>query len=220
MMKALIINYNRLTLTINTADWCASHGLTPVIIDNASNYIPLLDYYNHTPYQVLRLSKNWGHKVLWDYPVLQKLGIKERFIYTDPDLDYTGIPDDFLKVLNKGLDKYPVSKCGFSLEINDLPEDEEGNFIRFGPEAPYWQKPLDDMYFDALTDTTFALYRYPLKEFTYSAVRTNRPYTCRHIPWYYRDYSALPDDERYYYQTAQTEVSSTIKRLRKCGRLS
>ena len=219
-MKALIINFNRLTLTINTADWCASHGIEPIIIDNASDYVPLLDYYNHTPYQVLRLSKNYGHKVLWDYPVLQKLGIKERFIYTDPDLDYTGIPDDFLEVLNKGLDKYPVSKCGFSLEINDLPNDEEGNFIRNVPEAPYWKKPLDDLYFEADTDTTFALYRYPLKEFGYSAVRTNRPYTCRHVPWYYRDYSALPEDERYYYQTAQTEVSSAIKRLRKCGLLS
>lgn len=219
-MKALIINFNRLTLTINTADWCASHGLEPIIIDNASDYIPLLDYYNHTPYRVLRLSKNYGHKVLWDYPVLQKLGIKERFIYTDPDLDYSGIPDDFLKVLNEGLDKYPVSKCGFSLEINDLPNDKEGNFIRTGPEAPYWLKPLDDLYFDALTDTTFALYRYPIREFSYSAVRTNRPYTARHIPWYYRNYEVLPDDEKYYYRTADREISSTIKRLVKCGRLS
>jgi len=219
-MKALIINFNRLTLTVNTADWCAGHGIEPIIIDNSSNYIPLLDYYNYTPYRVLRLSKNYGHKVLWDYPVLQKLGIKERFIYTDPDLDYTGIPDDFLKILNEGLDKYPVSKCGFSLEINDLPDDAEGNFIKNGPEAPYWQKPLDDMYFDALTDTTFAMYRYPLGAFSYSAVRTNRPYTARHIPWYYRDYESLPDDEKYYQKTADREISSTIKRLVKCGRLS
>lgn len=218
MIKALIINFNRLTLTVNTADWCASKGLQPIIIDNASDYIPLIDYYNHTPYQVLRLSKNYGHKVLWDYPVLEKLGIKERFIYTDPDLDFTGIPDDFLEVLNKGLDKYPVSKCGFSLEINDLPDDKEGNFIRTGPEAPYWKKPLDDLYFDADTDTTFALYRYPLGEYSHSAVRTNRPYTVKHLPWYYRDLSVLSEDEQNYYKTASPVFSSGLKRLNLCGR--
>jgi hypothetical protein len=71
------------------------------------------------------------------------------------------------------------------------------------------------MYFDALTDTTFALYRYPIKEFGYSAVRTNRPYTARHLPWYFRDDSILPDDEIYYNKTASREVSSTLKR--RCG---
>lgn len=216
-MKALIINFNRLTLTINTADWCASHGIEPIIIDNASDYIPLLDYYNHTPYQVLRLSKNYGHKVLWDYPVLQKLGIKERFIYTDPDLDYAGIPNDFLSVLNAGLDKYPVSKCGFSLEINDLPDDEEGKYIT-AIEVDYWRRPLDDLYIDADTDTTFALYRYPLGEYSHSAVRTNRPYTVKHLPWYYRDLSVLSEDEQNYYKTASPVFSSGLKRLNLCGR--
>lgn len=217
-MIALIINFNRLTLTINTAQWCESHGLTPIIIDNDSDYIPLLDYYNHTPYQVLRLSQNYGHTVLWNYPVLDKLGIKERFIYTDPDLDFTGVPGDFLDVMNQGLDKYPVSKCGLSLEINDLPDDKEGNFIRTGPEAPYWKKPLDDLYFDADTDTTFALYRYPLGEYSHSAVRTNRPYTVKHLPWYYRDLSVLSEDEQNYYKTASPVFSSGLKRLNLCGR--
>lgn len=213
-MVALIINYNRLTLLINTVDWCASHSLTPVIIDNSSNYIPLLDYYNHTPYQVLRLSKNWGHRVLWDYPVLQKLGIKERFIYTDPDLDFTGVPDDFLEVMNQGLDKYPeYSKCGFSLEINDLPDDEEGKYIT-AIEVDYWRRPLDDLYIDADTDTTFALYRFPIGEYGHSAIRINRPYTVHHIPWYYRDFSILSDDEQNYLRTANPKFSSGLERIK------
>jgi hypothetical protein len=217
-MKALIINFNRLTLTINTADWCASHGLEPIIIDNASDYLPLLDYYNYTPYQVIRLENNYGHRVLWDYPLWEILGIKERFVYTDPDLDYTGIPDDFLRVLNEGLDKYPVDKCGFSLEINDLPDNKANRELIIW-ENRFWRKALSDVYFDAGIDTTFALYRYPPKEFSCTAIRTNRPYTARHLPWYFTDYSLLPDDENYYYTTARVDISSTIKRQKECGQL-
>lgn len=218
-MKVLIINYNRLTLLKYTADWCAVHGLEPIILDNKSDYPQLLEYYTHTPYRVLRLPANYGHTVIWNRPVLQELNIKEDFILTDPDLDFTGIPDDFLKVMQEGLIKYPqYSKCGFSLEINDLPNDEEGNFIKNGPERPYWEKPLDDLYFEANTDTTFALYRYPLGPYGHSAIRTNRPYTVRHRPWYYRSLQLLPEDEKYYYQTARAEFSSGIKRLNLCGR--
>ena len=207
-MKALIINFNRLTLPIKMAEWLAQHGCDPIFIDNYSDYPPLLQYYNETPYQVLRLPVNFGHTVLWQHPILSALGISERFIYTDPDLDLSGVPGDFLEVMNAGLDKYPeFSKCGLSLEINDLPDTHEGRFIRKGPEAPYWKDPLDDMYFKADTDTTFALYQFPIGPYSHSAIRTNRPYTCRHLPWYYKDISLLPEDEQYYYRSANDSCS-------------
>jgi len=207
-MKCLIINFNRLLLPVRLAEWVAQRGVEPVFIDNNSTYPPLLEYYQSCPFRVLRLVSNYGHTVLWQYPVLKTLDINERFIYTDPDLDLTDVPDDFLEVMNEGLNRYPnYSKCGLSLEINDLPDTEEGNFIRNVPEAPYWNRPLDDMYFHADTDTTFALYQYPIGQYGYSAIRTNRPYTCKHIPWYYTDFDSLTDDERYYYETANASCS-------------
>lgn len=213
-MKVLIINFNRLTLTRNTCEWCVEHGLVPIILDNNSDYPPLLDFYNNSPFKVLRLKVNYGHTVIWNYPVLKELGITDRFILTDPDLDFTGVPDDFLKVMNDGLDKYPqFSKCGLSLEINDLPTDEEGLLIRH-IESKYWQFPLDDLYFEADTDTTFALYRQPMGPCGHSAIRTNRPYTVKHLPWHYRDLSELPEDEQNYYKTANAEFSSGLKRLK------
>lgn len=201
-MKVLIIVFNRLIYPVKTAEWVALRGCEPVFIDNNSDYPPLLEYYKTTPYQVLRLKSNYGHTVLWQYPVLDKLGIKGRFIYTDPDLDLSGVPGDFVAVMNAGLDKYPVDKCGLSLEINDLPDTEEGIYIKNGPEKPMWEDPLDDMYFRAITDTTFAMYRYPIGEYSHSAIRINRPYTCRHLPWYYTDMNNLPEDEQYYYRSA------------------
>lgn len=206
-MIVLINNFNRLTLPVKMADWLSKRGCEPVFIDNASDYPPLIQYYNDTPFQVLRLEKNYGHYSLWWANVVNRLNIKDRFIYTDPDLDLEGVPDDFVSVLNEGLDRYPqYSKCGLSLETEDLPDNEEGNLIR-RIEAPYWQFPLDERYFHADTDTTLALYRLPIGEYGHSACRTNRPYTCRHLPWYYLKPEDLTDEEQYYYRTANASCS-------------
>lgn len=211
-VAVLIVNYNRLTLPVKMAEWLSARGCMPIFIDNNSDYPPLLDYYRKTHFHVVRLPANYGHTALWQYPVLETIGIYGRnggrFIYTDPDLDLTGVPDDFVDVLNEGLDKYPqYDKCALSLEIEDLPDTPEGNFIRLGPEKPYWEKPLDEMYFHADTDTTFAMYRYPIGQYSHSAIRTNRPYTCRHLPWYYRKFEDLTEDEQYYYRTANNSCS-------------
>ena len=210
-MKAFIINFNRLTYLKGMVDWCLAHGLEPVVVDNHSDYPPLLAYYHSKPCQIIFLPANYGHLVMWhgliDLPQV-------RFIITDPDLDMSGVPDDFLQVMNEGLDRYPhVVKCGLSLEIADLPDSEEGRFIR-GVEGGFWTKPLDPLYFDAITDTTFALYREGTTQHSLSAVRTNRPYTARHYSWYYTDFNLIPEDEQHYYRTAGDSASGK-KRLMK-----
>jgi hypothetical protein len=127
-------------------------------------------------------------------------------------LDLTGIPDDFLKVLNEGLNKYPrFSKCGFSLEINDLPSTPEGDLIRTKVEPRYWRKALDPLYYNAPIDTTLALYREGEKTYNHIAIRTNRPYTAKHVPWYYYHLEELSADEQYYYKTANGSASGKLR---------
>ena len=199
-MKALIIAYNRLVLPKNMADWLALRGVEPIFVDNHSDYPPLLEYYEHTPYQVLRMADNYGHLVVWTHGVLDTLKIEDNYIVTDPDLDLTGVPDDFLQVLEEGLRRYPqYDKCGLSLEIKDLP-----NQVTVDWETQFWCRPLDPQYFHADIDTTFALYKVRFNSL--NAIRTNRPYTCRHIPWYYDLVDKLPDDELYYYRTQLPEI--------------
>jgi hypothetical protein len=209
-MKVLIINYNRLILPTLLADWVYLRGVDPVFIDNASDYRPLLDYYKHCPYQVIMMNSNYGKNVIWDQDILKRLNITEDYIVTDPDLDLTGIPDNFLGVLREGLRRYPqFDKCGFSLEINDVTDNNiyfQGQTIKEW-ERQFWVNPMDAEYFNASIDTTFALYK--TDKFSLSALRTNRPYTARHIPWYYD--IAKPKDEIYYCQTA-TDQSNIIRR--------
>jgi hypothetical protein len=185
------------------AIWLAMRGVEPVFIDNNSDYPPLLEYYERSSFQVVRMDKNYGYKVVWEQDVLKRLGITGNYIVTDPDLDLSGIPDDFLSVLEEGLRRYPqFDKCGFSLEINDLPHTE---FNPISYEKQFWQHPLDNMYFKAAIDTTFALYKSPFHSF--NALRTNRPYTCRHRPWYYFDFEDMPEDEQYYFKTCKESHS-------------
>jgi hypothetical protein len=120
-MKVLIINYNRLVLPSQLADWVYLRGLDPVFIDNASDYNPLLEYYDRCPHEVVRMNNNYGKDVVWSQGILERLNIKGEYIVTDPDLNLIGIPDNFLSVLKEGLRRYPqFNKCGFSLEINDI----------------------------------------------------------------------------------------------------
>lgn len=216
-MMVFIINYNRLLLPVKMAKWCYLFGLEPVFIDNNSDYPPLLEYYKNCPYRVVHFNQNHGHMVLWNgsNDVLDLLvGKHARYIVSDPDLNLEGIPGNFLDVLNAGLDKFPhIDKCGFSLEINDLPNTEEGNYIRTQVEPRYWRKRYDSMYYNSPIDTTFALYREGVRHYSHTAVRTERPYTAKHVPWYYSDLSKLPEDEQYYYHTANVNSSTGKKRL-------
>jgi hypothetical protein len=210
-MKVLIINFNRVTLPAALADWVAARGCEAVFVDNSSYYPPLLEYYKTTPHQVVKLDRNYGHTVLWQAGmrhILRSLVGDDRYIVTDPDLDLAGVPDDFLQVLNRGLDVYATyDKCGLSLEINDLPDNAEGQLVRTRYERKYWMRPLDDMYYHADTDTTFALYREGVVEYNHNAIRTNRPYTARHVPWYYLNLRDIPEDEQYYFRTANGSSS-------------
>jgi hypothetical protein len=208
-MKVLIINFNRLILPVRMANWLAERGCEPIFIDNNSTYPPLFEYYKHCPYCVVMSNMNCGHLVVWEQGILKKLGIEGNYIVTDPDLDLTNIPDNFLEVLEEGLRRYPeFDKCGFSLEINDLPDIDSAKIV-LGVENNYWRNPLDKEYFAASIDTTFALYK--VNFFSMNAIRTNRPYTARHVTWYYDHIKDLPADEQYYSNTANQSSSGNAR---------
>jgi len=196
---AFIVNFNRLELPRRMADFIAdSPGTIPVIVDNASTYPPLLKYYETCPHKVIRLDRNWGNCVLWHGPgnnqaILNEFGLDGHFIITDPDLDLTGIPKDWLHELEVGLevDNPRAWKSGFSLKIDDLPPDVHHQ------QGMEWSRPIHGgRFYQASIDTTFCLCR--TRKHDFAAIRTGPPYTARHMPWYYQTVEDLPADELYY----------------------
>lgn len=196
-INAFIISFNRVTwLPDMVRDIFAMENVGDVyIIDNASTYPPLLEYYKHTPAKVIYLDRNMGHKSPWLSGVIEQLATP-FYVVTDPDLSLSGIPRNCLTHLLKGYQRYKhlnINKAGLGLSIKDVPKTNHTKFIREYEFDYMWRRPLDPEFFNATCDTTFALYNkynfvwevdpVTCSDFTHG-VRANYPYVAKHMPWY------------------------------------
>jgi hypothetical protein len=178
-----------------------------VLLDNGSTYAPLLDLYERTPHEVVRLGDNVGHKSLWVDELVERLGVSGPFVFTDPDIvPIEECPLDAIDYFAEVLDRYPgYSKAGFGLKIDDLPDHFEHKSNVLAWESRFWRCRLAPRLYEAPIDTTFALYRAPREHSPRSAIRTGYPYLARHTTWYL-DSDDLPEEERYYRAHARTEI--------------
>jgi hypothetical protein len=178
-----------------------------VLLDNGSTYPPLLEFYERTPHEVVRLGDNLGHTSLWGGELVERLGATGQFVFTDPDIvPIDECPLDAIDYFGEVLDRYPgYSKAGFGLKIDDLPDHFEHK-----PRVLLWESRfrgcrLAPRLYEAPIDTTFALYRTAGEHSPRSAIRTGYPYLARHTTWYL-DSANLPKEERYYREHARTEI--------------
>jgi hypothetical protein len=188
-------------------------GTELTIVDNASTYPPLLDWYERCCYRVVRLGDNCGPYAPWDAGVVMAPDEHRAqyssayYVVSDPDLSLESCPLDLVDVLVEGWSRYPfVSKVGVSLEIDDLPTTSPLAEGVKGWESQFWRDRRDDEFFDAAIDTTLALYQVDVpfarvKE-TGNSLRTDRPYTARHLPWYI-DPREMSAEEEYYVRTTR-----------------
>lgn len=209
-----------------------------LIIDNASNYKPTLDWYNeiesHPRVGVLRLRENLGHIAPFQLNVAQQLcfQIKSKYyVITDPDLDLSALPYNTLKQMvaiyeslhqgdytYEGREGDPFNgariryrdKLGLSIRIDDVPMDA---LFYTNMEGRYYEQPTDDKIQTAPVDTTFALYsiREPFA-YKVGGVRTSAPLTCRHLPYYYTEATLQKDEEFKQYLHHANYSSSTKQR--------
>lgn len=164
------------------------------LLDNASTYEPLLAYLEDTPHKVVRLGQNLGSRSIW----LAGLAPDEPYVFTDPDIvPIDECPLDAVDRFGDLLDRFPVPKVGFGLYLADLPDTIDPGIVRWesGPQitGPFVAEGARQ----SLIDTTFALYRPGLTEFSYQGIRTDFPYQARHLSpsWYGGE---LTDEDRFY----------------------
>ena len=213
-VPVFIVNYNRINYPKAMCEYLSDNdtGCEPIIIDNNSDYQPLLEWYDKCQFKIERMHTNYGNCVLWTSGILNKYNLQGNYILTDPDLDLSGIPKDFLHILQTGLDRYSwADKCGFSLRIDDLPDRPLSSDIK-GIEIRYWDNKLDEMYIKAPIDTTFSLFRTRMHSF--DCIRTNVPYCARHLNWYHTKEN-IPEDELYYLNSISTNFNHWSSQLKK-----
>jgi len=200
-IPVFIVNRNRLDAMRALVDWLRAAGTRRIVImDNRSDYPPLLKYYEALPegVRVMLMDENHGPFVLWQQGVHKVLDTP--YIVTDSDLvpaDFC--PDDLVPALLQTLQRFPdAGKVGPGLRIDNLPDAyREVDTVRKW-ESQFWEQPLGEGCYAAPIDTTFALYP-PRAEFTRDArnVRLGYPYVLEHTPWYVDD-AAMSDEETYY----------------------
>ncbi len=207
----VINNFNRLAMMLRLIDSLTSRGYHNIhIVDNASTYPPLLEWYESCPYTVYRLDRNVGHLAFWETDLHEKF--RGQYIaYTDPDVEiHPDCPDDFMEKFVKLLRKYPKAlKVGFSLLIDDLPDcyDKKEDVQKW--ESQFWETEVEPGVFKAPIDTTFAVYkpffRGELINFAYTFLRVGKPYSVRHLPWY-ADSANPTGEDKYYISQIRTST--------------
>lgn len=215
-----IISFNQLSYIQKMVNSLEKYGCKNIhIIDNASDYPPLVEYLKNSLHHIHLMNKNWGHRVFWESGEFDDIVNSHYYILTDPDIEFPdNLPENFIVTMLQLLCEYPaVQKVGLALRIDDLPENP--NSVRIiNWEGEFWRYKINNPYglqmYDALLDTTFALYR-PGKPFGYfsnlRAIRLAGRFTVRHLPWYsnlYGDEQNRSEEENYYFKHAND--SSTL----------
>jgi hypothetical protein len=191
----IVNNFNRLDVLQQEITWLNTleYSAGILIVDNKSDYQPLLDFYESLKDQPLIQVVYLGHNS-WRKGAAELarvlFALHPYVIITDPDLlPYPSTPTDLIRKLVAITEDHPrYNHVGLSLEINDLPDHNplKTNIIQH--ESVHWDKPLKESripVFVAPIDTTFALYhRRSVVEAYGPALRTDRPYTVQHIDWY------------------------------------
>ena len=189
-IKAIIVNRNLLSTLKQTVEFLSKESRVSIIIyDQQSTYPPLLEYYKTCSVEIVYSKVNGGPHSVWGNDLKQHL--EDYFIIADSDCSYEEVPDNWLDVM-LNIAKNNI-KVGFSLDL-DLPETSlKQNIIDW--ESKFWINKNDQGWI-ADIDTTFALYP-PNSPFTYRAIRLDKPYCIKHIPWYLTEEN-ISDEWKYY----------------------
>lgn len=196
MIPVVIIAYNQLTYIRNMVYQCLPITEKIYIIDNASIYQPLINWYkNEIPQfksvELIYNSKNEGHNVWKKYTDR----FPNEYVVTDPDLLFNPeMPSNVVSILSDIGKRFNSNIVGLALDVSD---HQNFTYAKFGGqsiydiERKYWlnkiQHETEDIYVASI-DTTFALRS---KSRSSGSLRVAGKFTCKHIPWYRDEKSPL-----------------------------
>ena len=216
-IPVIIINYNQLFYLKKLVSFLRERKFEKIIIvDNQSNYPPLLNYYNEIKDDVVieRMQHNYGHLVFLKNKQLQRKYGRGYFIMTDADiLPNNQLPCNFVDEMLSYLDKYfkSVTKVGFALDIDHIPDSYPLKEKVISWEAQFWKHEIEPDLYKANIDTTFALYKpcYPQKFSNLKflqAIRIAGNYTALHGGWHV-DPNHYTDENLHYINSVQKSSS-------------
>lgn len=214
-VTAVIIGYNLVTFIKHMVDQLQPYTSDIVIVDNNSDYEPLLQYYeNEYSFTLLKQNKNYGHRVYMRDEIKSIAG--QVHILTDPDIYFQeSMPPSLIQDMIKISKLYKCNRVGPALCI-DRNDINETLFSHQGPdklklwsvkewESQFWKERIPNNEFElynAWIDTTFCL----INNFNNSgSIRIAGPYTALHMPWHIDfEKMLLPTEMEHYRNSIST----------------
>jgi hypothetical protein len=214
----VIINFNQLTYLRNLVTWWRWYAPDAEIfvLDNASSYPPLLEYYEQEPgLDVRRFPENKAPENLRTF--LDEV-VHPRFshyVVSDADVcPHPATPMDFLEVLRHAVDELGYHHAGLGLIIDDLPPWSIDRELTLRNEGAARDKPVKVRYdgreivgHKAPIDTTFCLFKTanggwyaPMKPKDWT--NSLRVFEAFHLPWYL-DAGQINAEMDNYFRTAR-----------------
>ena len=139
------------------------------ILDNNSTYKPLLAFYEELKddknVKIIFYNKNNGPRFFHLNCIFEILYTTPH-LYTDPDIDFDYLPNEFMKTLLSVSTKYDAFKVGCALEIPNTNEINDELNIKINNkiysitewEAQFWKNEIEENIYIAEIDTTLHLF--------------------------------------------------------------
>jgi len=187
-----------------------------VILDNGSSYAPLLSYYQGLTQiriaNIIYYNQNRGPHYFFLNNVYQHLFESTPFLYTDPDMAWDDISEEFLTQLFDLSHRYKTFKVGCALR---LPSDSviKPNLPTFNCnnriytvhqwEEQFWINPVQHNVYAAPIDTTMHLFNpvyYSPGQALITGLRVaGEGMEAIHLPWFKAD--PCPPEELAFYRS-------------------
>lgn len=194
-----LTNMNRLTTTKKMVeDLFILNGDAKInIIDNASTYPPLLEWYDEikNDVNIIKQETNLGPWTFFYSGHFSKCE-EDFYVYSDADLEINpNMPYNWQEIMIDHINKYD-RKASLVLRLDDIPDDYEfkSNIINH-QNVCWYDTGIPDLY-KAITDMTFSMDK-KSKGHRYDSMRLGGNFACRHIPWYI-DFNNITEEETYY----------------------
>jgi hypothetical protein len=187
-----------------------------ILYDVASTYKPTLEFLEKMKNKGIAVYRSEVNNYKTVGSIIKKYLIEhpqcKYYVLTDHDIELDNVRSDILEYYIWLLNKYNVTKVGCSLRLNDIPDSYpkknkggHGNKGVIDWESKFWLNPVkatwknrsNTIYFNQL-DTTFSLYhRDYINPVSSNAIRTDSPYSARHLDWYVNK-DNITEDHIYY----------------------
>lgn len=210
----VINSFNQLFYLKNIIEKFLLNGFRNIyIVDQGSTYPPLNEYLKsinsiHPEVFPIFLEKNMGPRWFITNTAYHMFAT-ECFIYTDPDILFETLADNFVFRFVELSHKYQVPKVGTALSLKDINGSISATpgkkFTIMEWEQQFWTDEIEKCVYAAPVDTTLHLFnkQYYSEELFYKAVRVaGSGFEVQHAPWLIND--PMPAEEKEFYAAAKS----------------